>query len=68
MIKPEDTFSIILNKVTIENKRIVAKDDLLEDLFHDELEVLLTLGAGDIDVFVPQIKEQLNNKFEQVDE
>jgi UDP-N-acetylmuramate--alanine ligase len=62
------TSEIILNKVTIENKRIVAKDDLLEDLFHDELEVLLTLGAGDIDVFVPQIKEQLNNKFEQVDE
>jgi len=62
------TSEIILNKVTIENKRIVSKESLLDDLFHDELEVLLTLGAGDIDVFVPQIKEQLNSKFKQVDE
>ena len=62
------TSEIILNKVTIENKRIVSKESLLENLFHDELEVLLTLGAGDIDVFVSQIKEQLNRKFEQTDE
>ncbi|MDG1476687.1 MAG: UDP-N-acetylmuramate--L-alanine ligase [Vicingaceae bacterium] len=62
------TSEVLLDKVSIVNKRIVSKDNLLEDLFHSDLEVLLTLGAGDIDVFVPQIKAQLNSTFEQVDE
>jgi UDP-N-acetylmuramate--alanine ligase len=62
------TSEALLTRVTIVNKRIVSKDDLLDDLFHTDLEVLLTLGAGDIDVFVPQIKAQLKSSFEQVDE
>ena len=50
---------LIKSKVTISNKSIVAKEDLLDSLLGKKIEVLLTMGAGDIDVFVQLIKEQL---------
>ena len=56
------TSEIILNKVTCLKKNIVAKKDLLTEVSNTNVEVLLTLGAGDIDVFVPQIKELLIKK------
>lgn len=62
------TSAIIANKVTITNKCVLAKEDLLEYLSKRNFEVLLTLGAGDIDVFVSPIKELLTNKLGRVDE
>ncbi len=59
---------IVLDKVTIQKKSIVSKDDLLANLSDKKIEVLLTLGAGDIDVFVNPIKEQLTKKLEEVNE
>lgn len=54
------TSDIILEKVTCK-KRLVAKNELLALVKEnkDTLEVLMTLGAGDIDVFVEPIKEIL---------
>ena len=53
------TSKIILDKVTCTEKSIVTKEKLLDHLSTKKIEVLLTLGAGDIDVFVQPIKEQL---------
>jgi len=50
---------LIKSKVTIENKSVVAKADLMSTLTEKNIEVLLTMGAGDIDVFVQPIKAQL---------
>ena len=50
---------LILNKVSISNKCIVSKEHLLSYLAECKVEVLLTLGAGDIDVFVQAITELL---------
>ncbi|MEJ6735421.1 MAG: UDP-N-acetylmuramate--L-alanine ligase [Flavobacteriales bacterium] len=50
---------LIKSKVTIENKSVVAKADLLNTISEKNIEVLLTMGAGDIDVFVQPIKAQL---------
>jgi len=50
---------LIEGKVTISNKSVVAKTDLLTVLADKNIEVLLTMGAGDIDVFVQPIKGQL---------
>ncbi|MBL4667769.1 MAG: hypothetical protein JKY30_00705, partial [Flavobacteriales bacterium] len=50
---------LIKSKVTISNKSVVAKEELLDNLLEKKIEVLLTMGAGDIDVFVQLIKEQL---------
>ena len=56
------TSNIIFEKLTTEHKELVTKVSLMETLKTKNIEVLLTLGAGDIDVFVPQIKNWLNTK------
>jgi UDP-N-acetylmuramate--alanine ligase len=53
---------IILDKVTCTKKKMVTKEGLLAAISIRNIEVLLTLGAGDIDVFVQPIKEQLLKK------
>lgn len=50
---------MILENVTIENKQLVDDEDLLPLLGKMKLEVLLTVGAGDIDRFVSPVKEML---------
>jgi UDP-N-acetylmuramate--alanine ligase len=59
------TSALIASKVTIENKCVVAKSDLLSVIDEKNIEVLLTLGAGDIDVFVESIKTQLTKGLEK---
>ena len=54
------TSQIILDKVTIANKSIVAKEELIDVLKADNsLQVVLTVGAGDIDTKVSAIKNLL---------
>jgi len=53
---------IIFEKLKIRNKTLVTKVTLMDELKSKELEVLMTLGAGDIDVFVPKIKKWLETK------
>lgn len=57
------TSQIILDKVTIEHKRIATKEQLL-DILKDKnnIEVLITVGAGDIDTKILEIKNLLINK------
>ena len=43
-------------------KSLCRKEDLLGLLAQKQLEVLITLGAGDIDNYVPQIYEMLKDK------
>jgi UDP-N-acetylmuramate--alanine ligase len=50
---------LIFEKMKNENKELVTKESLMKRLENKKIEVLLTLGAGDIDVFVPQIKNWL---------
>ncbi len=51
------TSKIIFDKVSIANKSIVTKDNLLELLMNNnDLEVVVTVGAGDIDTKVIEIK------------
>ncbi len=57
------TSQLLLDKMTSTNKRILSKDMLLEELKHAKVEVLLTIGAGDIDQLVQPIESILNNRF-----
>ena len=52
---------MILNKVTLQDKVLVPKEQLMDTLKSRKLECLVTFGAGDIDRFVPQIEEYLKN-------
>ena len=53
------TSELILAKMKNENKCLVAKKDLMATLQHKNIDVIMTLGAGDIDVYVPQIRDWL---------
>jgi UDP-N-acetylmuramate--alanine ligase len=55
--------SMLLEGVKIKNKTICQKEDLLKEVSNRDLEVLLTLGAGDIDQFVEPLRIMLNNKL-----
>lgn len=50
---------LILNKITIPEKEIVEKTELLNRLKSDTNQILITFGAGDIDAFVAPITEML---------
>lgn len=56
------TSAIILDKMTLSNKRICSKDEVLDLIAKKQIEVLLTLGAGDIDTLVEPIKQLLLTK------
>ena len=56
------TSQIIFDKVKDTEKVLLLKGELMEYLNNKNVEVLMTLGAGDIDVFVPKIKELLTHK------
>lgn len=43
-------------------KTLCRKEDLLELLKHKDIEVLMTLGAGDVENYAPQICEILNRR------
>ncbi|MFH0895145.1 MAG: UDP-N-acetylmuramate--L-alanine ligase [Bacteroidota bacterium] len=53
---------MILEKMNVKNKCSCKKEDLINLLKSSSIEVLLTLGAGDIDQLVEPIKEWIENK------
>lgn len=58
------TSELILKDVSIDNKIISSKENLLTLLDKKELDVLVTFGAGDIDKMVPEIKKYLKKRYE----
>lgn len=56
------TSKIIYDKVTIKDKHIVSKEELLLKVKKEKPKLLLTMGAGDIDQFVKPIKRILSEK------
>lgn len=47
---------MILSKMNIQQKIVVSKTGLLELLKKNETELLITAGAGDIDLLLAEIK------------
>ncbi|MBK7666738.1 MAG: UDP-N-acetylmuramate--L-alanine ligase [Sphingobacteriaceae bacterium] len=56
------TSQMLLDKMKSKQKHLVKKENLLEFLKDKPLEVLLTMGAGDIDKFVQPIEEMLGKR------
>lgn len=54
---------LIMKKVTSPAKIRCSKKDLMEKLERMDLEVIATIGAGDIDTFITPIKEMLNRRY-----
>jgi UDP-N-acetylmuramate--alanine ligase len=57
---PGITSSIIYEKMRIKNKRLLSKEEIPGKLNPEDLDVLLTIGAGDIDSLIAPIEELLN--------
>lgn len=53
------TSQMLLDKMKSKNKFLSSKKELVNDLTKRKLEVLVTLGAGDIDTLVEPIKKML---------
>ena len=56
------TSQMILDQMTNKNKCIKQKDELLGWVKENEMQLLITAGAGDIDVLVEPIRNILNGK------
>jgi len=56
---PGITSQLLLDKVTCTKKTLVTKKELVDFVISSSPEVLLTLGAGDIDAFVEPLKKAL---------
>lgn len=57
------TSELIFNHLTCTGKLLITKDDLLETIHNkDDIEVLVTIGAGDIDKYVAPIKQILSSR------
>ncbi|MEC8274113.1 MAG: UDP-N-acetylmuramate--L-alanine ligase [Bacteroidota bacterium] len=55
---------MLLNKVVDCEKSLLKKSDLVEELTNPKREILLTLGAGDIDQFVEPLKHYYINEMD----
>ncbi len=55
------TSEMLLKKIKMKNKIVCSKEILIEELIKRKLEVLITLGAGDIDQLVEPIEKSLKN-------
>jgi len=55
---------MILERMRSVNKRLSKKEDLVSELEIEKLDVLLTIGAGDIDTIVVPIEEKIRREAE----
>lgn len=53
---------MILDMVTISNKKLCSKADLVNLINNEEIEVLVTVGAGDIDTLVEPLRKKLDRQ------
>ena len=60
---PGITSQVIFDKVAINNKTLCKKEELMAILEKEKFDILMTLGAGDIDRFVEPIREMLDKKY-----
>ncbi|MEI6313014.1 MAG: UDP-N-acetylmuramate--L-alanine ligase [Bacteroidota bacterium] len=56
------TSQLILDKVTIANKMILSKEEVLQKIKSHPTDIIVTIGAGDIDTMIPKIKTILEAK------
>jgi len=59
---PGVTSELVLNKMTNEKKSVKEKEEVLEWLKNNDVELLIISGAGDIDTLVEPIKDIVLNK------
>ena len=61
---PGVSSTLLLDAITLESKQICEKQQVINELDKRSVEVLLTVGAGDIDHLVKPISQYLKNRYE----
>lgn len=59
---PGVTSETIFGKVTAPQKVLLKKEELMDYLSHEDIDILITFGAGNIDRFVPEITRMLESR------
>jgi len=59
---PGITSKVILDEITAEDKSLCLKEELCEKLKDTDYDVYITIGAGDIELLVPQVKNALETR------
>ena len=54
---------MILNMMSLEKRRVVKREDLLDYVCSTEPDILITFGAGDIDRFIDPLTEMLKKRY-----
>ena len=57
---PGITADLLLQKINNSNKKLVEANNIVEEIANRKIDLLLTIGAGDIDRIVNLLKKQLN--------
>jgi UDP-N-acetylmuramate--alanine ligase len=56
------TSAWLLSKIENSNKKLVLKNELIDEVLKSTATVIVTIGAGDIGELVKPLKERLNEK------
>ena len=59
---PGVTSALIYNELTCKEKSMIHKEDVIDLVKKRDFEVLVVLGAGDLDNYVPQMTKIIENK------
>ena len=54
--------SWLLNKIDLENKKLISKENVVEEIKKSSAKIIVMLGAGDIGVLINDVVKELNNK------
>lgn len=60
---PGVTSQMLLDKVSVSNKRLFSKDELVASADYHDYDVLLMVGAGDLDLLIPEIEQRLRKRL-----
>ncbi|RSC92479.1 UDP-N-acetylmuramate--L-alanine ligase [Tenacibaculum singaporense] len=59
------TSSWLLEKITIDTKKLVSKEKLSDEIIKSESKIVAMLGAGDIGLLVDEVKNKLEEKHKK---
>ncbi|MDX1628322.1 MAG: cyanophycin synthetase, partial [Fulvivirga sp.] len=62
---PGVTSELILKKMNLERKEVISKDQVIDRLEDYDIQVLATVGAGDIDRLIKPIKSYLERRYHE---
>ncbi len=57
---------LLLNKMKSNKKSLCSKTDLLKEISKHDIEILITMGAGDIDTLVLPLKQELLKRVKNI--